>query len=90
MLNKESRYLVRKRHSFKMTQNTFDKMWRRLPVALEYKFFEDKLDIYWSTSQTNLRPLGALEGSVSFCLRHFLSKHLALSTHLQCISLHRA
>ena len=21
---------------FKVTQNTFDKMWRRLPVALEY------------------------------------------------------
>ena len=30
------RDVVRKRRSFKMTQNTFDKIWRRLPVALEY------------------------------------------------------
>ena len=37
-MEKYSRYFVRKRHRLKMTQdeNTFDKMWRRLPVALEY------------------------------------------------------
>ena len=59
--------VVRKRRSFKMTQNTFDKIRRRLPVALEYSFLEDKLDIDWSTSQPNLRLLGSLEGCVSFC-----------------------
>ena len=35
-LERRSRDVVRKRRSFKMTQNTFDKIWRRLPVALEY------------------------------------------------------
>ena len=31
---------------FKVTQNTFTKMWRRLPVALDLKFLEDELAIY--------------------------------------------
>ena len=30
------RYIARKRRRFKTTQNTFDKMWRRLTAALEY------------------------------------------------------
>ena len=51
------RYIARKRRRFKTTQNTFDKMWRRLPADLEYKFLEDNLDIHWSTSKPNLRPL---------------------------------
>ena len=42
---------------FKVAQNILNKIWRRLPAALELSFLVDSLDIYWTFTQPNLRTL---------------------------------
>ena len=43
---KQFRDMDKKVRGQKLTQNTFDKMGRRLPDALGDKFLEDKLDVH--------------------------------------------